>query len=292
MGVMVCGMVLWFLVGLASEIVLMNARKKTKVEKDLTPGDVVEIEIGKMTEPVAHDTADLQDTLYKDVQFLQGRRQFHLNHKHGLPFRDFSIYCCIFVFFHGYASAMDEANGESSLCFQWWPILRKLLKIRAPIPQAVRLHDNNKLLKHVSKSSNTKTAVYLDDHTHIMVDIRVDSSMLLLSPRLYDGLVQVIHLMNDHWIRIGCDRTVAEFFEFYDDGTFVVKCGDDANAGKSIDISYTKSVNCNGSKISMEEWLTVAKKAAVKAKDACSKNLFGLHCSKGKEKGKEKKKGK
>ena len=354
-GIVVAGMLIWYLTGLASEAVLAKSKKKTKIEERLSkenkrnvnvnvnknknknknqqnknknknknqqnkndinindngkPEDEDEDEdeedIDIKINDGDQDGSDINDSdckdescdrknlvrdeddqiepdmpygesLQKDINFLQANVSLHLIHNHGAPFRDFCIYCAIFILYYGFAAAVDEANGEASLCFQWWPILRKLLKIRTPMPQSVKLHDQRAMLSKTCPSTTYKAAKYIEDTTQFMVDIRVDASMFLLSPRIWEAMKQMIAMLNNFWLtQPGMDYTINDFFEFYDDGSFIVRCGHKDNENMYIDLS-TKDDCVLGMKCNYDDWKVVAYELAKEAAQTNKQNRFGFH---------------
>lgn len=298
-GVVVIGMLLWFMVGLASEAVLVKGRKRSKVEEKLAKeskqneqdeergrGDQFAFvdeddEIEDEDIRKKQERLELEKRLQKDIDELQTKIKLHLRHCHGGPFRDFTIYCTLVIFFWKYSGGcLDEANGESSLCFQMWQYLRKLIKKRTPMPEIVKIHDQRQMVRHMCPSTRKRKSTYIEDSRNIMVDIRVDASMMNLSPRLYDAWIRMVSVMDDFWQRRNYDFTISNFVDFYEDGSFVVKCGSDENANEYIDLSFKKGVCVTGQKCSYDEWLPIAHNLAQRAAKRNLKNPKGFHCRK------------
>ena len=187
------------------------------------------------TAAVEQQHQPFQDNFYDDLlNYNDDRNQLHLNHSGGLSCRDFWTYWPIIIFQAGYsAGAFDEGKEEASFCFQFWMKLRKTLYTRLPMLEIINVMDNKTMIKNAAPAANRKKSEYIEDTRFVMKDIHIDFTMLSLSPRLVPALEVAVAIMNNVIKDNSWSERLEDFFTFYSNGSFTVKC--DINPNKKDD---------------------------------------------------------
>ena len=298
---MVCvGAVLWYLLGLCSEVYMVRKKRRrpkkndNDAKDDSDDEDNVDDDIVQqlIDEEIAGMSEKLFQTEYGSSNEYTFEGKYPLVHAHGGPIRDFTIYGCWNTFDTKFAGAFDEKREEGSRHFQLWQEFRKTFRKRAPLLRPVSHLLGHHVLRAKIPSKRWTHSQHHEDTRYSMCDIIIDRSMLALSPRLYPTLKCIFDKMQNkiqmNHINGEKNWNVFDYFCFYEDGSFIVlgDCHRDARE-EHIRMQRTQSITIStdgvfssdsSKKCNHDTWNKSAQKLHEKAQKRCSRN-GGLHLS-------------
>ena len=150
------------------------------------------------TECITAGAVNAREPDSDDVPRYNNNRYFHLSHKGGNPFRDFSLLLPCLIFQTSWGPGMyDEGHEEAQLAFQSWCKIRKQLMDRLPMEQCLQQQNKRGYLSQPCKSMGYEKSKYITDTRFVMRDLHVDQRMLSLSPRFLPAIKLAITIMSN-----------------------------------------------------------------------------------------------
>lgn len=155
----------------------------------------------------------------------KSKKEFHchLNHEHGLPFKDFAYNIPCASLQTGIAGgAVDEKVNEACFGFQHLTEQRQQFKTRTPYVNLYQLMNLRPIEKSMCRIYKWKGRKYFDDTRFVMTAIEIDTSTFYNDVSMGTELLKLISLLNGVLTEQHYD--LFSYLTFYNEGSIRINC--------------------------------------------------------------------